>query len=131
MSIFTPAPLIPWTVASPFKMRPSLSRLEEPVFSLFQRDDLAVQYAERKQQLLNEQRQRVLMGEADPSVLVEIAQCYQQQTAIQLAAEVEALTLGLQEDFVILQDEPQGEHLDMHARFYRFASHPIGIPVRN
>lgn len=117
LPIFTPAPVIPWTVASPFKMRPGLTRLEEPVFSLFQRDHLAAQYAERKRQLLNEQRQQVLMGEADPAVLVEIAQHYQQQTAIQLDAEVDALTVGMQEDFVILHDEPQGERLDMNARF--------------
>lgn len=117
LPIFTPAPLIPWTVASPFKMRPGLSRLEEPVFSLFQCDNLAAQYAERKRQLLNEQRQQVLLGEADPAVLVEIAQHYQQQTAIQLAPEVDALTLGMQEDFVILHDEPQGERWDMNARF--------------
>lgn len=98
-------------------MRPGLSRLEEPVFSLFQHDELAVQYAERKQQLLNEQRQRVLVGEAEPAVLVEIAQHYQQQTAIQLDSEVDALTLGMQEDFVILHDEPQSECSEMSTRF--------------
>ncbi|TXH71101.1 MAG: DUF3445 domain-containing protein [Thiothrix sp.] len=117
MPIFTPAPLIPWTVASPFKMRPGLSRLEEETTRLFQRDALAAQYAERKQQLLNEHRQRVLLGEAEPQVLVEIAQRYQQQTGIQLAAETEALTLGMQEDFVILHDELQGESFDMRTRF--------------
>lgn len=117
MPILTPASVIPWTVASPFKMRPGLSRLEEQDFSLFQRDALAVHYAERKQQLIQENRQRVLLGEADPQVLVEIANYYQQQTDIQLEPSAEALTLGLQEDFVILHDEPQDESLDMHTRF--------------
>lgn len=117
MPILTPAAVIPWTVASPFKMRPGLSRLETETVQLFLRDELAGAYAERKQQLLNEDRQRALLGEADAQVLVEIAQYYQQQTDIRLAPEAEALTLGMQEDFVILHDEPLAEGYDMSTRF--------------
>lgn len=117
MPIFTPAQVIPWTVASPFKMRPSLSRIAESSVSLFLRDELAAQYAERKQQLLNEDRPRVLLGEADAQVLVKIAQHYQIQTDIKLVPHAETLTLGLQEDFVILHDELQAENYDLHTRF--------------
>lgn len=117
MRVLTPATLIPWTVASPFKMRPGLAKMEEDAPQLFLRDKLASQYQERKQQLLNEDRQRALLGTADPAVLAEIAKQYQAQTQIELPAEVEALTLGMQEDFVILHDEPLDQDWEMRTRF--------------
>lgn len=117
MPILTPATAMPWTVKSPFKMRPGLARIEEDAVSLFLRDGLARQYAERKQQLLSEDRQRALLGEADAQVLVEIAKHYEQQTTIRLAPELEALTVGMQEDFVILHDETVGEEWEMRTRF--------------
>jgi hypothetical protein len=117
MRVLTPAALMPWTVASPFKMRPGLAKLEEDAPQLFLRDELASQYQERKQQLLNEDRQRALLGAADSAVLAEIAKQYQAQTQVELPAEVEALTLGMQEDFVILHDEPLDQDWEMRTRF--------------
>lgn len=117
MPILTPATAMPWTVAGAFKMRPGLSRLEADTVSVFLRDELAPQYTQRKQQLLTEDRQRALLGEADMQVLAEIANRYQQQTDIRLAANAEALTLGMQEDFVILHDEAIGTEWEMRTRF--------------
>lgn len=117
MPILTAAHAIPWTVNSPFKMRPGLARLDETNPNLFLRDNLAEGYSERKQQLLTDNRARVWLGEADAQVLIEIAKHYQQQTDIRLAANAEALTLGMQEDFVILHDELEGESYDMRTRF--------------
>ena len=117
MPIFTAAHALPWTVASPFKMRPGLARLEEATVNLFLRDHLAERYSERKRQLLNEQPDHVLLGEADAQVLIEIAKHYQLQTDINLAANAEALTLGMQEDFVILHDEVNDQGSEMRTRF--------------
>lgn len=117
MRVLTPAALMPWTVASPFKMRPGLAKMDEDATQLFLRDELASQYQARKQQLLSEDRSRALLGTADPAVLAEIAKQYQAQTQIELPAEVEALTLGMQEDFVILHDEPLDQDWEMRTRF--------------
>lgn len=117
MPILTQAKDMPWTVAGSFKMRPGLARIETESTSLFLRDELATQYAERKQQLLNADPSRVFLGTADPQVLAEIAKHYQLQTDIRLIPEVEALSLGMQEDFVILHDELHGDAYDMRTRF--------------
>lgn len=108
---------MPWPVVSPFRMRPGLARLaaheaaDTP--ALFMRDAQASAYAEHKRAVLQQHRERGLIGEADPAVLQAIAHAYAAQTGITLAPEAEALALGLQEDFVILHDEPDA----MRARF--------------
>jgi hypothetical protein len=100
-------------------MRPGLSRLsaheaanaETP--ALFLRDARADVYAAHKRTVLQQHRDRGLIGSADPSVLHAISEAYAVQTGTVLAPEAEALALGLQEDFVILHDEPDA----MRARF--------------
>lgn len=126
MSVLTPAPHIPWAVSSPFRMRPGLARLTaapgapEAPPPLFVRDPQAAAYAERKRASLQQHRARGQIGEADPAVLRAIAEAYEWQTGIALPAEADALALGLQEDFVVLHDEPDGEageRLAMRTRF--------------
>jgi GNAT superfamily N-acetyltransferase len=115
----TPASDMPWPVVSPFRMRPGLARLvaheaaaaEAP--ALFLRDAQAAAYAEHKQAVLRQHRGRGLIGDADPAVLRAVAEAHAAQTGITLAPEADALALGLQEDFVILHDEPDA----MRARF--------------
>lgn len=113
----TPASHMPWPVVSPFRMRPGLARLaahapaEAP--ALFLRDEQAAAYAEHKHAVLQQHRARGLIGEADPAVLRAIAEAYAAQTGCTLAPEAEALALGMQEDFVILHDEPEA----MRTRF--------------
>jgi hypothetical protein len=100
-------------------MRPGLARLaahaaaaaEAP--ALFLRDAQADVYANHKRAVLQQHRERGLVGEANPAVLRAIAEAYAVQTGTVLAPEAEALALGLQEDFVILHDEPDA----MRARF--------------
>jgi hypothetical protein len=115
MSTLTPATQVPWAVSSPFRMRPGLARLAasghapaEPP-ALFVRDALASAYAGHKRAALQAHRARCQIGQADPAVLQAIASTYAAQTGAVLAPEADALTLGLQEDFVILHDEPDGE----------------------
>ena len=109
----TPARQMPWPVSSPFRMRPGLSRLHGEADAaappLFLRDGLAEVYAAHKRESLEHHRTRSQIGQADPAVLQAIAQAYQQQTGRLLAPEADALTLGLQEDFVILHDETETE----------------------
>ena len=115
MSTLTPATLVPWAVSSPFRMRPGLARLaagghapaELP--TLFVRDALASAYAGHKRAALQAHRARCQIGQADPAVLQAIADAYQAQTGVGLAPGADALALGLQEDFVILHDETDGE----------------------
>ena len=100
-------------------MRPGLARLATheaaaaDVPALFLRDAQASAYAEQKQAVLQQHRERGLVGEADPAVLHAIADAYATQTGVTLAPEAEALAQGLQEDFVILHDEPDA----MRTRF--------------
>ncbi|MDZ4294472.1 MAG: DUF3445 domain-containing protein [Hydrogenophaga sp.] len=115
MSTLTPATQVPWAVSSPFRMRPGLARLgtcghapAEPP-ALFVRDALASVYAEHKREALQAHRERCQIGQADPVVLQAIADACAAQTGVVLAAEADALAQGLQEDFVILHDEPDGE----------------------
>lgn len=108
----TPASEMPWPVLSPFRMRPGLSRLsaheaantETP--ALFLRDAQADVYAAHKRTVLHQHRERGLVGEADTAVLHAISEAYAAQTGTVLAPEAEALAQGMQEDFVILHDEP-------------------------
>lgn len=115
MHTLTPAPLVPWTVASPFRMRPGLSRLVPATHAaaptaapppLFLRDDQAPAYAAHKQAVLHAHRERAWLGHTEPAVLQAIATAYAAQTGVALAPTAEALTLGLQEDLVVLHDEP-------------------------
>lgn len=106
---FTPAAEMPWTVQGPFRMRPGLSRLAAegaPPGALFHRDALAPAYAAAKRAVLAHQPARAQVGEADPAVLAAIAEAYARETGVLLAPEADALARGLQEDFVILHDEP-------------------------
>lgn len=115
MHTLTPAHLMPWTVASPFRMQPGLSRLlpatdaaQPPVSPppLFLRDAQAPAYAAQKQAVLQTHHERALVGQAEPAVLQAIAAAYAAQTGVALAPTAQALALGLQEDLVVLHDEP-------------------------
>lgn len=118
---WTPAPHMPWTVKSPFRMQPGLSRLEpaatplaaeavpptghEPAPALFVRDAQALAYQQAKRQALLERREHCQLGAADPAVLQLVADAYAQQTGVALPASLDGLSTGMQEDFVILHDE--------------------------
>ncbi|WP_157538781.1 heme-dependent oxidative N-demethylase subunit alpha family protein [Hydrogenophaga flava] len=106
----TPTAGMPWPVASPFRMRPGLARLspatEAPPSPLFVRDGLASVYAAHKRAVLQTQHSLSHIGQADPAVLQAIAQAYAVQTGVGIAADARALAEDLQEDFVVLHDEP-------------------------
>ncbi|MDO8904974.1 heme-dependent oxidative N-demethylase subunit alpha family protein [Hydrogenophaga sp.] len=111
-SHFTSAAQMPWPVNAPFRMRPGLARLAdshalaaEPV-PLFLRDDLAPTYAVHKAHVLATRGLTAQVGDPDVQVLRAIAMAYAAQTGVALAPEPEALALGMQEDFVVLHDEP-------------------------
>lgn len=109
----TPSPQMPWVVHTPFRMRPGLSRLAggEPTVGdppLFLRDALANAYADQKRAVLQAWPRRAPVGEPDPAVLDAIARAYAAQTGEVLEPDAQALAQGLQEDFVILHDEPGG-----------------------
>ncbi|HMN94263.1 MAG TPA: DUF3445 domain-containing protein [Hydrogenophaga sp.] len=103
---FTPAADMPWTVASPFRMQPGLSRREGAGHTLLLRDAQAPAYARAKQAVLNRNPQRALAGAPDPQVLAAVAKAAARETGQVLPADLRALTLGLQEDVVFLHDEP-------------------------
>jgi hypothetical protein len=114
----TPVAAMPWPVSSPFRMRPGLARLEAAQTPpLFLRDGLAHAYAAQKQAVLRGHREIAQVGEADPTVLAAIAEAYAAQTGVRLAPEADALALGMQEDFVILHDEPGQSGPDLCTRF--------------
>lgn len=111
MHALTPAADMPWTVASPFRMRPGLSRLVPAAHPaqpppLFLRDAQAPGYAAQKQTVLYTHPELALVGQAEPAVLQAIAAAYAAQTGVTLAATPHALALGMQEDMVVLHDEP-------------------------
>lgn len=111
MHALTPATHIPWTVVSPFRMRPVLSRLvphaePAPPPPLFLRDAQAPAYAAQKQAVLQTHPERAQIGQAEPAVLQAIAAAYAAQTGVTLAPTAQALALGMQEDIVVLHDEP-------------------------
>ncbi|UJW80510.1 heme-dependent oxidative N-demethylase subunit alpha family protein [Hydrogenophaga sp. SL48] len=119
MSVLTPAPLVPWAVSSPFRMRPGLARLTaahgapEAPPPLFVCDAQADAYAAHKRASLQQHRARCQIGEADPAVLRAIAEAHERQTGTVIAPDADALAQGLQEDFVILHDDTGG----MRTRF--------------
>lgn len=103
---FTPAEAMPWTVVSPFRMQPGLSRREGAGHALLLRDAQAPAYARAKQAVLDRNPRRALAGEPHPQVLAAVAEAAARETGQALPAELRALTLGLQEDMVFLHDEP-------------------------
>jgi len=107
MSVFTPADLIPWTVSAPFRMQPGLQRLASTP-DLFLRDARADAYVAAKRAVLDEGGLPALLGDTEPAVLEAMARAYEAQTGVRLPAAAEALALGMQEDFVVLHDEPDG-----------------------
>jgi hypothetical protein len=98
-------------------MRPGLARLEAASPPLFLHDALAPAYAARKQAVLAEHRSLAQLGEPDPAVLTAITDAFVAQTGVRLAPEADALALGLQEDFVILHDEPADGGSGFRTRF--------------
>lgn len=106
----TAACAMPWPVVRPFRMRPGLAHLAPPSGAgrppLFVRDPLASGYADRKRTVLQNHHALSHIGRADPAVLQAIAEAYAAQTGVSLAAEPDALAEGMQEDFVVLHDEP-------------------------
>lgn len=118
MTVLTPAADLPWTLQSPFRMRPGLSRLpaQAPQVALFVRDGQATAYAAHKRAALAHPA-RCQVGAADPQVLAAIAQAYAAQTGVALAPGADALAAGLQEDFVILHDEAGADGDTLRARF--------------
>ena len=122
MNASTAAAGMPWAVSTPFRMRPGLSKLtvaeSAPVIpALFVRDALAGAYAAGKRAVLQTRPRRAPVGEADPAVLQAIADAYADQTGVKLAPEADALAEGMQEDFVILHDEPEDSVAGFRARF--------------
>ena len=109
-AVTTPAIGMPWPVVSPFRMRPGLARLtptpEAPPSPLFVRDGLAPVYAARKRAVLQSHHGLSHIGQADPAVLQAIAEAYAAQTGVAIAPDARALAEGMQEDFVVLHDEP-------------------------
>jgi len=62
------------------------------------------------------------VGEADAQVLQAVTDAYAAQTGMLLAPEPDALALGMQEDFVVLHDEPDASSpvpgsATLHTRF--------------
>jgi len=116
-SHFTPAAQMPWPVSAPFRMRPGLARLADPhspatgPLPLFLRDGLAPLYAAHKDHVLNTRRATAQLGDPDAHALQAIATAYAAQTGVALAPEPDELALGMQEDFVVLHDEPDPESL--------------------
>lgn len=108
--VHTPAGAMPWPVTSPFRMRPGLARLiPEPgpaSVPLFVRDGLAGAYSRRKRAALQSHHGLSHIGQPDPAVLQAVASAYTAQTGVVLDPDARALAEGMQEDFVILHDEP-------------------------
>lgn len=109
-AVITPAAEMPWPVIHPFRMRPGLARLAPatgaPSPPVFARDALAEAYADHKRAVLSRHHRLTHIGEADPAVLQAIASAYAAQTGVVLDPDARALTEGMQEDFVVLHDEP-------------------------
>ncbi len=65
----TPAERMPWTVSTPFRMRPNLEKLDPESPALLLHDDLAPAYARERERVLREARERALVGEANEDVI--------------------------------------------------------------
>ena len=106
----TSAHAMPWPVLSPFRMRPGLARLAhaspEQAAPLFLRDERAAAYASCKRAVLAAHHKLSQVGQPDPAVLDAIARAYAAQTGVVVEPDALALAQGMQEDFVILHDEP-------------------------
>jgi hypothetical protein len=121
---FTAADQMPWTVDSSFRVAPGLHRVDAENGALFVRDQWASVYRLAKQQRLA--TGRAMFGAPDEQVLQQIAARYQSQAASPApvvhsartapAEHVDpneiidpvALSLQMQEDFVILHDQENG-----------------------
>jgi hypothetical protein len=97
---FTLANHMPWPIDVPFRIAPGMRRLDQR--QIFVRDERASVYQQQKRERLP----HALKGQADQSVINALAQTYEEQTDCVLTPNVEDLSLGMQEDFVILHDEP-------------------------
>jgi hypothetical protein len=104
---------MPWPVLSPFRMRPGLQRLANdlpsPEGGPPLPDALAPAYATARRARLPQ----AWVGEPDPRVLQRLAQALQAQ-GVEVApagGQVDALAVSaaLQDDYVILHDEPEPE----------------------
>ena len=101
---------MPWPVQAPFRMRPGLQRLADGAASFSGAppppDALAQAYARARQARLPQ----AMVGEPDPQVLQRLQQLLLAQGATLAQGEGEAdalaLSMALQDDFVILHDEP-------------------------
>jgi hypothetical protein len=103
--VLTPAARMPWPVQGPFRMRPGLVHLDHAdTPRLFLRDDLAPAYRAHKTHALDTHRDEALVGDSDPAILAAIAQLHEAETGMAVEPELDALTLALQEDFVVLRD---------------------------
>jgi dimethylamine monooxygenase subunit A len=65
----TPAERMPWTVSTPFRMRPNLEKLDPESPALLLHDDLASAYAQERERVLRVARERALVGKANAGVL--------------------------------------------------------------
>jgi hypothetical protein len=65
----TPAARMPWTVSTPFRMRPNLEKLDPESPALVLLDDLAPAYARERTRVLRETSERALVGNANAEAL--------------------------------------------------------------
>ncbi len=77
----TPAERMPWTVSTPFRMRPNLEKLDPESPALLLHDDLAPAYARERERVLREARERALVGEANEDVIRAICDLVPSQAA--------------------------------------------------
>lgn len=98
---------MPWPVAAPFRVAPSLSRLAsrgESGAPLWWRPEQWPAYQSRKVQRVLEGDGQA--GHADAAVLEAIVAEHHRQTGQVVLADPNVLSQSLPEDFVILHDEP-------------------------
>jgi hypothetical protein len=65
----TPAERMPWTVSTPFRMRPNLEKLDPDSPALLLQDELAPAYARERECVLRKTRERACVGEANEDVI--------------------------------------------------------------
>ena len=103
---FTAADQMPWTVDASFRVAPGLHRVADSATPLFVSDGQAGAYRLAKQERLVSGR--AMVGASDPRVLEQIAARYKSELASAPPVEPVALSLQMQEDFVILHDHGIG-----------------------
>jgi dimethylamine monooxygenase subunit A len=64
----TPAERMPWTVSTPFRMRPNLEKLDPESPALLLYDDLAPAYARERARVLRDARERACVGTANGDI---------------------------------------------------------------